>query len=326
MQDDQARESQSQQNAKYLSWLRRNIDLINSSQLRKYPYLYRFLIANHDAMRIFLTALLEVLAGEVKNPFVCRLPDKYSCIPVMLTESRLKEKLLYNGMYFSQESLDQTWDVHDKLVLLHSFYLIKRAILPRQEDDEPEPWETPSNDYEKVPKFLYADLYTEKQLALIEDRIRRWSIVTGRRHRLNKDDIIWLYGQREADRIFVPSTRNITGSSIYAKDTFIEAYQRAKDSKHDDKPVTKKDIETQLIAHYLLNDNDIRDLIHRAKIPLFMEYGLQNRQLTAEEKTQYGITDRTYWAIMPVPEEIVEEMKAKRTDWDFEEEPDDLPF
>ena len=319
MQDNQTSEAQSQQNT-YLRGIRYNIDLIKSNRLREYPSLYRLLIANHDAIRIFLTALLEVLIAEVGNPQVNRLPSKHGCIPVMITEARLKEKLAHKGMYFPEESRGYTWDVHNKLVLLHSFYLIKRAIRPRGR------FELPSDDYEKIPKYLFVEWYNERQLAIIEDRIKRWSIVTGRRQRLNKDDVIWLYGQREADRIFVPSTRNITGSSIYAKDTFIEAYQRAKDSKHDNKPVTKKEVETQLIAHYLLNDNDIRDLTRRAKIPLFMEYGLEDRRLTAEEKAKYGITDRVYWAYMPVAEDTLEELRNKRTEWDSEEEPDDVPF
>ena len=316
----------------YIRWIRYNIELINSPRLKQYPALYRLMIANHDTMRIFLTALLEVLIVEVLNTNVVRLPEKHGCIPVMLTAARLKEKLAYKGMYFSQGSLDQAGDVNDKLVLLHSLYLIKRAIKPRDRFDQP------SDDYEKIPKYLFVEWYSERQLAIIEERVQRWEIVTGRRKKLNKDDIIWLFGQREADRIFVPSTRNISGASIFAKDTFMEAYRSAQ-TRHPDSPlITKKMVTDQLWEpmkkQYEKRDTEslseynsriwyeITDTLQRAKIPVFMDYGLQNRPLKAQEKKQYGITDRTFWAYMPVDEETLKEMRSKRTDWEWDEEPE----
>ena len=60
----------------------------------------------------------------------------------------------------------------------------------------------------------------------------------------------------------------------------------------------------------------IQTLVREAKIPLFIEYGLQNRRLTAQERQQYGITDHVFWAIMPVPEDVLEEIRSKRTAWE----------
>ena len=296
----------------YQSWLQSNIEFLHQlGKLKQYPYLYKALRANGDRLRRFLIALLDMLkfcvAGDGE-----KLPEQHGCAPVMATEQYISKMLIRAGIEPEAAGGKQ---LHYNLVLLHSFWLIKRVIRPRAQ------FETPSEEAE-IPKFLYADLYTDSQLAKIEDRVRRWAIVTGRRKRLSKDDIIWLYGQRDADLVFIPSTRSETDASLEATDRFITAYRSAKASKHNSQPVTISDVSYQLRRLYNQDTAKIRDTIHRANIPLFMEYGLQNRQMTAEEKSQYGITDRTYWAIMPVPEKIIEEMRDKRTYWEQEEEPD----
>lgn len=310
MPDTERAKAQDPQTTIYIHWLKSNRELLTAAKLQEYPYLYKMLIANHDAIRRFLIALTDVLIREAMDENTYRLPDRHGCIPVMLTEHRLKDKLKFDGMEFSPGSQDYTWDIHDKLTLLHSVWLIKRVIAPSNQAS--------AQDDRSCPKYVYADLYTLEHLARVEDRVRRWAIVTGRRQKLSKDDCIWLYGQHDADLIFIPSTRTETTASLDAVTRFYDAYLRAKQKQKDSPIITIKAVQDQLWAmlkadKQAVDTYRINDICHRAKIPLYIEYGLQNRQLTRDEKAEYGIADRTAWGIMSADAQTVSEMRSKRS-------------
>lgn len=309
MLEDGRAKAQDEQTRVYVGWLKSNRDMLSNARLQEYPHLYKMLIANHDALRSFLIEITDILIRDTMNAYTHRLPDQHGCIPIQLTVDRLKGKLKYDAM-------ELTGDAHDKMVLLHAVWLIKRIIAPAPQ--------MPNQDSGKYPKYIYADLYTPEHLSRVEDRVRRWAIVTGRRQSLSKDDCIWLYGQHDADLIFIPSTRTETQASIDATYQYVQAYRRA-EARATGHPVTAKAVKSQLWKLFqnivpedspdkrrLIIRDKVNEVCHRAKIPLYMEYGLQNRQLTKEEKAQYGITDRTAWGIMKADEKIVSEMRKKR--------------
>ena len=309
----------------YQSWLQTNISILyDLEKLKQYPALYKTLRANGYRLRRFLIALLDLLKACIDFDGTEKLPDQHGCVPVMATVEYISPMLLRAGI---ERELATGTAVKYNLVLLHSFHLIKRVIRPR----------APGEPYsDKHPKYIYADLYTDNQLTKIEERVKRWAMVTDGRKRLSRDDVYWLYGQHDKDLIFIPDKEEKFEDSWATLQTFYQAYESARISQNNGKPVTIKQVEDKLwkpmkqayprpeskpldeYNHEIYRK--IQTLVREAKIPLFVEYGLQNRRLTAQERQQYGITDHVFWAIMPVPEDVLEEIRSKRTEWDTKED------